>query len=349
VRPADFYRAHGIDTRFGEPVARVHAASRTIELADGEHLPYDRVLIATGGRNRTPAIPGFELDGVHQLRTVGDADRIRAEAAPGRAAVVVGMGFVGAEVAASLRALGVRVVAIEHSPTPLFRTLGGQVGNVLADLHREHGVSLHLGESVAALEGAGRVEAVTTGSGRRFDCDFVVLGVGIEPLTDLVTGSGVLVDNGIVVDEHCRTSVEGIYAAGDVANHYHPLWKRHIRVEHWQNALKHGQAAARSMLGKHDPYAEIPWFWSDQYDVNIQYVGFHTEWDRFVVRGSLARRDFVGFYLLDDRVEAAIAMNRGRDLRRATAIVRARMPVDAARLQDETLDLRTLTASVAPA
>jgi 3-phenylpropionate/trans-cinnamate dioxygenase ferredoxin reductase subunit len=173
-----------------------------------------------------------------------------------------------------------------------------------------------------------------------------VVGLGVEPVTDLLADTGAGIDNGVVVDEYCRTGVDGIYAAGDVANHYHPVFGRRIRVEHWQNALKQGPAAARNMLEKGEPYEEVPWFWSDQYEYNLQYAGFHTEWDELVVRGSMEERNFAAFYRKDRRVLAAVAVNRGKDLRRSMPLIKAREPIDAAKLCDLDIDLRAL-ASVA--
>jgi 3-phenylpropionate/trans-cinnamate dioxygenase ferredoxin reductase component len=269
--------------------------------------------------------------------------------APGRRAVVVGLGFIGAEVASSLRECGVEVVAIEPFKTPLFRALGEEIGRVVEGLHRDHGVDMILGDAVSAFEGNGRVERVVTTSGRRVECDFAVFGLGIEPAADVVAGSGVRVDNGIVVDDLCRTNVPGVFAAGDVANHYHPVCARPMRVEHWQNGVKQGAAAARSMLGRGQPYDEVHWFWSDQYDANIQYAGFHAAWDKVVVRGSLAERKFLAFFLTAGRVESAVAINQGRDLRRAFALIRARVPIDPARLADPQVDLRTLVPAEKPA
>lgn len=342
LRPPEFYEENGVETLFGVRATRVDPAERVVELDDGRRVPYDKVLIATGGRNRRPPIPGLDLEGVYDLRTVADCDRIRSEVAASRRAVVVGMGFIGAEVAASLRSCGVEVVAVEPFKTPLFRVLGEEIGRVIEGLHRDNGVEAIFEDSVAAFEGARRVERVTTKGGRRIECDFAVVGVGIEPVTDLVAGTGVKIDNGIVVDEYSHTSVEGIYAAGDVANHYHPVFERHVRVEHWQNALRQGPAAARSMLGKGQPYDEVHWFWSDQYDANLQYAGFHTDWDDLVVRGSLEERAFVAFYLKDERIDAAVAVNRGKDLRRSMALIKARAQVEPAALRDEDVDLRNL-------
>jgi 3-phenylpropionate/trans-cinnamate dioxygenase ferredoxin reductase subunit len=346
VQPPDFYDENGIETRFGVRATRVDAAEKVVELDGGERVAYDRLLVATGGRNRRPPIPGLDLEGIHSLRTVADSDRIRAEIAPGRKAVVVGMGFIGSEVAASLRQSGVDVVVVDRNEVPLRRVLGEEVGRVIEGIHRDNGTSMIFEDTVAAFEGVGRVERVTTSRGRRIECDFVVVGLGVEPVTDLLADTGAEIDNGVVVDEYLRTGVEGIYAAGDVANHYHPVFGRRIRVEHWQNALKQGPVVARNMLDKDEPYDEIPWFWSDQYEHNLQYAGFHTEWDELVVRGSMEERNFVAFYRKDRRVLAAVAVNRGRDLRRSMPLIKAREPIDAARLCDLDVDLRAL-ASVA--
>jgi 3-phenylpropionate/trans-cinnamate dioxygenase ferredoxin reductase subunit len=206
--------------------------------------------------------------------------------------VVIGMGFIGCEVAASLRHQGVEVIGIDPSPTPLFRVLGQEVGGVIARIHQERGVETIFGDSVAAFEGDRRVRRVLTGRGRSIECDFVVVGVGVEPEVDFIAESGIETENGVLVDEHCRSTIDDIYAAGDVANHYHPLFHRRIRVEHWQNAMQQGAAAARSMLGKRESYEPVHWFWSDQYDINLQYAGLHQQGDRIVVRGSLESRDF---------------------------------------------------------
>lgn len=342
VRPAAVYEEQAIELSVGTAVASIDAHERALVLADGRRIRADRLLVATGGRNRRPPIPGLDLPGVHDLRTRTDSDALRAELQPGRRAVVVGMGFIGSEVAATLRGAGVDVVAIEAFSVPLERVLGLEVGKALAALHADNGVELVLGEGVAALEGDGRVRVVRTSSGRTVECDLVVTGLGIQPNTELVHGTGVDVDDGIVVDEFCRTSVEGIFAAGDVARHHHPVFGTQVRVEHWLNAIEQGGAAARSMLGKGVPYAELHWFWSDQYDANLQYAGHHRDWDELVVRGSLEERRFVGFYVRDGVPHAAVALNMGRDLRRSFGLLRARRPVDAAFLRDPDVDLRTL-------
>jgi 3-phenylpropionate/trans-cinnamate dioxygenase ferredoxin reductase subunit len=260
LQPLDFYGENDIETRFGVRVNSVDAAEKVVELEHGERVPYDALLVATGGRNRRIPVPGIDLEGIYGLRTVADSDRIRAEISPGRKAVVVGMGFIGSEVAASLRQSGVGVTVVDRNTVPLRRVLGEKIGRVIGEIHRDHGTELIFEDKVAAFEGTERVERITTQRGHRIECDFAVVGLGVEPAVELLAGTGVEIDNGILVDEYCRTGVEGIYAAGDVANHYHPVFKRHIRVEHWQNALKQGPAAARNMLGENEPYGEIPWF-----------------------------------------------------------------------------------------
>ena len=342
LKPVSYYAEHNIRTIFGIRATRVDPQKQVVELEDGDQVPYHKVLIATGVRNRPLRVPGTGLEGIYDLRTLADADRIIAESRSGRRAVLVGMGFIGCEVAASLRSRGVEVTVVEFFKTPLFRVLGEQVGRVFEAMHREQGVQMLFEESVAAFEGTRRVRHVVTSNNRRIECDFVVVGVGVEPVTDILVGSGVKVENGIVVDQYCQTNVEGIYAAGDVANHFHPIIGRLIRVEHWQNAIHQGQAAARSMLGKLEPYEDVHWFWSDQYNYNVQYAGFHSDWDELVIRGDLGQRTCVVFYMQEQRIAAAVAINRGRDVQRVMRLIKAQVRVDAAKLRDENIDLRSL-------
>ena len=328
-QPLDFYGENGIETRFGvsgHPRRCRREGGRARQRRDA--CPTTRCLSPPGGGTGASRSRDLTWRASTACARWPTADRIRAEISPGRKAVVVGMGFIGSEVAASLRQSGVEVAVVDRNTVPLRRVLGEEVGRVVEGIHRDHGTELIFEDTVAAFEGAERVERVTTQRGQRIECDFVVVGLGVEPATELLAGTGVEIDNGIVVDEYCRTSVEGIYAAGDVANHYHPVFERHIRVEHWQNALKQGPAAARNMLGEDEPYDEIPWFWSDQYEHNLQYAGFHTEWDELVVRGSMEERNFVAFYRKDGRVLAAVAINRGRDLRRSIPLIKAQEEID---------------------
>ena len=309
VRPAGWYADHDVELRSGATVAAVDPGAHVVTLDSGEELGYQKVLIATGGRNRRLGIPGAGLPGIHYLRTVAECDAIKQEAQPGRRAVIVGMGFIGCEVAASLTELGVRVTAVFPGRSPLERVLGGEVGALIGAIHRARGVELLPGGQVAAFEGTGRLEAVVTAAGDRISCDFAVAGIGIEPGIPLVA---VAQDNGILADELCRASAPDVYVAGDVSNQLHPLFGR-IRVEHFNNAERQGAAAARSMLGGAAPYDYLHSFWSDQYEHKIEYVGHATTWDAFVVRGSVAERKLIGFYLAGGVVRAAVGLDRGGD------------------------------------
>jgi 3-phenylpropionate/trans-cinnamate dioxygenase ferredoxin reductase subunit len=343
VRPLAFYADHDIQTMFGTRVIRIDPSKRIVELENRQRMPFDALLIATGGRNRQMSIPGSGLEGIYGLRTVDDADRIREEIIPGRRVVVVGMGFIGSEVAASLRQKGLEVVAIHSSTTPLSRVLGETVGQTIADLHRAHGVRTIFQDRVVRFEGRRRVASVVTKGGLRLECDFVVVGIGIEPAVEMLEGDNILlVHNGVVVDQYCRTNVSGIFAAGDVANHYHPILDRQMRVEHWHNALKQGEVAARNMLGRSVAYEEVHWFWSDQYEANLQYAGFQTEWKQLVVRGRLDSGSFLACYLNDGRIDAVVGLNRAKDVRRVMPLIKARRAINLEQLRDESVDLRTL-------
>jgi len=353
VKPASYYAEQRIQLKLGVRATAIDPKQKLVELEGGERVAYDRLLVATGGRNRTLSVPGANLAGVFQLRTVEDCDRIRAAVAPGRRAVVMGFGFIGSEVSASLRQLGVEVAAIEGARVPLARVLGDEVGQVLADIHREKGVELISEDSVAALEGAGRVERVRTKKNLVFECDLVVAGIGIVPNTELLAAAGAQVENGVLVDERCRTSLPDVFAAGDVTNHLHPIFGR-LRVEHWNNGYQQGRAAARSLLDRNEPYDYIHTFWSDQYEHVIEYVGFTASWDRLVFRGRPESRKFLGFYLKDGVVRAAVGLDRGGDpedpkgeseLKAAVDMVRRRAAIDPAKLADESIDLRPLAGA----
>jgi len=347
VRPAGWYAEHDVELRSGVAVRGVDIAEHAVTLDTGEELAYQQVLIATGGRNRRLRLPGAELPGIHYLRTAAECDAIKREAVRGRRAVVVGMGFIGCEIAASLTQLGVGVTAIFPGRAPLERVLGGQVGTLIGAIHRANGVELLPGDQVAAFEGTEHLEAVVTAGGRRIACDFAVAGVGIEPD---VPAAAVAQENGILADELCRASAPDVYVAGDVANHLHPLFGR-IRVEHFNNAEKQGAAAARSMLGSTAPYDYLHSFWSDQYQHKIEYVGHAARWDEFVVRGSLDEGKLVGFYLADGVVRAAVGLDRGGDpeldlddeMAACAQLVSARARLAPAVLADERTDLWSLS------
>ncbi len=346
VRPASWYEEHDVERLLGSDAAVIDTAAHTVLLGSGRELRYQKVLIATGGRNRRLELPGADLPGIHYLRTVADCEAIKGDAVAGRRAVVAGMSFIGSEVAASLTQLGVHVTAIFPGRFPLERVLGGEIGALFGAIHRANGVELLAGDQVAAFEGAGRLEAVTTAGGARVACDFAVAGVGIEPEVPAVAGQPIAQDNGVLVDELCRASAADVYAAGDVANHLHPVFGR-VRVEHYNNAEKQGAAAARSMLGSDAPYDYIHSFWSDQYQHKLEYVGHAAKWDEFVVRGSMQEGRLVGFYLVDGLVRAAVGLDRGGDpeldpdseMAAAARLVAVRARPPAGLLADEQVDL----------
>ncbi len=312
VAPRGEYERLGIDLVLGRKAVKLEPESRRIRLDGDEVVPYDRALIATGGRKRHLQFPGADLEGVFDLRTVEDSERIQAAARAGRRVVVIGLGFIGCEVAASLRTLGLEVTAIDPGRAPLVRVLGPEVAGVIAALHQSHGVQLVLGDGVDRLEGGERVERVVTRSGGTFECDFVVAGIGIDAEVDLLSAAGARISNGVEVDEYCRTSLPDVYAAGDIADHAHPLFGR-IRVEHYNNAEKQGRAAAASLLDRGMPYEYVHSFWSDQFDQTLEYVGFAAEWDSVTIEGSLRDRDFIVRYLRGGKLLAAAAMGRGGD------------------------------------
>jgi 3-phenylpropionate/trans-cinnamate dioxygenase ferredoxin reductase component len=308
VHEAGFYAEHGIELRVGETVVRLDPARRELTMRSDERLRYDRLLLTTGSAPRRLSIPGSDLEGIHQLRTLGDSDALRARLDAGGRLVIVGAGWIGCEVAASARQRGVEVTLIAPHAVPLERVLGAELGAIYRDIHLDHGVEMLLGTAVAAFEGADRVERLRTQDGRTIDCDAVVVGIGATPRAVLAAMAGLAVDNGIVVDERLETSAPGIFAAGDVANQLHPSLGR-LRVEHWDNALQQGPAAARGMLGSTDGYARSPYFFSDQYDVGMEYSGYATDWDRVVFRGDPAAREFIAFWLRDGRVLAGMNVN----------------------------------------
>jgi len=312
VAPRSEYQRLGINLMPGRTVVKLEPEHKQVRLEGGEVIPYDRALIATGGRKRHLRFAGAEREGVFDLRTVEDSERIQAVARAGGRAVVIGLGFIGCEVAASLRMLGVEVTAIDPGPAPLARVLGPEVGGVIAELHRSHGVQLVLADGVERLEGADRIECVVTKSGRQLQCDFVVAGIGIDPEVDLLEAAGARVSNGVEVDEYCRTTLPDVYAAGDIAYHAHPLFGR-IRVEHYNNAEKQARSAAASLLGRGVPYDYVHSFWSDQFDQTLEYVGLADQWDSISIEGSLRDRDFIVRYFRGGKLLAAAAMGRGGD------------------------------------
>ena len=349
VKPEGWYEENDVERLNGPVVVAVNSVAHTVTLDSGRELEYEKLLVATGGQNRRLAVPGGDLPGVLQLRTLSECEAIKSESAPGRHAVIVGMGFIGCEVAASLTQLGVHVTTVFAERAPLERVLGAEVGAAIGAIHAEQGVELLSEDHIESFEGNERVEAARTANGRRIPCDFVVAGIGIEPTVPPFRGPPLAQSNGVLVDELCRTSLSDVYAAGDVANHLHPLFGR-VRVEHYNNAEKQGRAAALSMLGQGTPYDYVYSFWSDQYEHKLEYVGFVKTWDRFVVRGSLHDRRLLGFYLVEGQLRAAVGLDRGGDpeldeddeMAAAARLVAQQARADPAQLADEAVDLRSL-------
>ena len=342
VRPVAWYDDHEVELRSGTRAVQLDVAGRQVVLAGGERLGFDALLVATGSRNRKLDVPGSPLPGVFDLRSAADAERIKAAAVDGARVVCVGMGFIGAEVAASMRMLGHDVTVVEVFETTLYRVLGPEIGRALEGLHRDHGVTMLFNEAVASFEGDGRLETVVTSGGRRIDADVAVVGVGTEPSVELMAGTGLDQGAGIPVGPALETSVPGVFAAGDVARHEHPVFGP-IRVEHFDNAIKMGQTAARNMLGAGEVFADPHWFWSDQYDSQVQMAGFAATWDRIVVRGSLEDRSFCAF-LLDAGgvVRSTVSLDHKRDVRRSFGLISAEVAPDPDALRDPDVDLRTL-------
>jgi 3-phenylpropionate/trans-cinnamate dioxygenase ferredoxin reductase component len=326
-----------LEVRLGTRVEGIDAVDRAIELSDQTRVRGDAVLIATGGRPRQ--IPGVQGERVHYLRTIEDSDRIKAMLGPDTRLVVIGGGFIGLEVAASARVLGAQVTVLEMLDVPLERVLGRQMGAVCAELHRGHGVQLLTGDTVETVTETAEGVVVRTGRGAVVEGDLVVVGVGIAPNVEVAEAAGLKVANGIVVDEYCRTSLDGVYAAGDVANHFHPLYERYLRVEHFDNANKQGAAAANNILGRATVFDDPHWFWSDQYEVNIQHAGHADAWTELVIRGSVEQRDFVAFYLDGATLRAAFGIDRGEDISAAKELIAARAAPEPDQLRDEDVDL----------
>jgi 3-phenylpropionate/trans-cinnamate dioxygenase ferredoxin reductase component len=342
VHPEGFYADHDIELRTGITVTSVDPKAREVQLADGECIPYTRLLLATGARPRRLEVPGAELDGVLTLRDLADADALRARLPWVAHLVVIGAGWIGSEVAASARQIGSEVTVVERAEVPLEHVLGREIGGFYGDIHRDHGVELLAGAGLKAFAGESRVERVELDDGRAIACDLVVVGVGVTPRIELAEAAGLAVENGILVDEHLQTSVPGIFAAGDVANVAHPYYGGRLRVEHWANALHQPEVAARSMLGKPAIWDRLPYFFSDQYDVGMEYSGLATGQDEVVIRGDRDGRELIAFWLRDDCVVAGMNVNVWDVNETIQGLIRAGQTVDRARLADPDVPLADL-------
>jgi 3-phenylpropionate/trans-cinnamate dioxygenase ferredoxin reductase subunit len=343
VHPAGWYADQEVELALGIGVSRIDRDAHRVDLADGSARGYDKLLLATGSSPRKPPVPGADAPGVHYLRRIEDAESIKDALVAANRLVVVGAGWIGLEVAATARQAGVDVTVLEAAELPLLRVLGPEAATVFADLHREHGVDLRCGANVAEIA----PNRVRLADGTVLTADAVVVGVGAAPNAQLAQKAGLHVDNGIVVDAALRTSDPDILAAGDVANAFHPLLGKHIRVEHWANALSQPPVAAATMLGREAAHEDLPYFFTDQYDLGMEYVG-HVDpggYDEVVFRGDPRSREFIAFWLKDKHVLAGMNVNVWDVVEPIKGLIRARQPVDPEALADPA---RPLTAAAPP-
>jgi 3-phenylpropionate/trans-cinnamate dioxygenase ferredoxin reductase subunit len=337
-----YYAAHDIEIVTGHAAIALDVATRTVDVAGGTAVRFDTAVLATGATPRRLDVPGALLDGVHYLRNLDDSLRLGDAIRSASRVAVIGAGWIGTEVAASARQMGADVTLIDPGAVPLQRVLGADIGRMIARLHADNGVALRLGTAVAELQGAGRVEQVVLGDGRIVPADLVVVGVGVTPRLDLAVQAGLRVDNGVVVDEFLETSAPGIYAAGDIANAFHPRYGTHLRVEHWANALNQGLTVGRNVAGQRESYERLPYFFSDQYDLGLEYIGQTGPHDAIVVRGDVEDRKFIAFWHHNGMVNAAMNVNVWDVADDLKVIVNARRPIDPLRLSDASVALDEL-------
>jgi 3-phenylpropionate/trans-cinnamate dioxygenase ferredoxin reductase subunit len=342
VHPEAFYAEHDIELLMDTTVTAIDPAAGRATLRGGQELSFQKLLLTTGAEPRKLQVPGAELDGVHYLRTIADSEAIRGRLSSGGHVVVIGAGWIGSEVAASARQKGLEVTVIDPLALPNERIFGREIGEFYRDVHAQHGVKLLLGEGVEGFEGDGSVTRVKTSTGKAVECDFAVVGVGVVPRVGLAEAAGLDIDNGIVVGENLQSSTPNVFAAGDVARAWHPFYERHIRVEHWANALNQGPAAARAMLGQQVSYDRIPYFFSDQYEVGMEYSGYATEWDEVIFRGDRDGGEFIAFWLSGGRVVAGMNVNVWDVNQHVQALIRSRRQIDPATLSDSDTPLDAL-------
>jgi 3-phenylpropionate/trans-cinnamate dioxygenase ferredoxin reductase subunit len=338
VHPDGFYADHDIDV-ITDRATGLDLRSMSVQLNAGADISFDRLVLATGATPRQLDVAGVPLEGVHLLRTADDSSRLRDAIRRATRVAVIGAGWIGSEVAASARQMGADVVLIDPGPVPLRRVLGDEVGTVFRDLHSDHGVALRMGRTVSELRGSDAVQEVVLDDGRVEPADVVVIGVGVAPRIELAQRAGLQVDDGIVVDEYLETGVAGIFAAGDVANAWHARYQRHLRLEHWANALNQGITAGRNAFGRREPYTRLPYFFSDQYDLGLEYVGHAGGDDAVTIRGDRHSREFIAFWHRDGIVTAAMNVNVWDVVDDLKAIIEAQSPVDLRLLADRDVPL----------
>ncbi len=344
IRPATFYEQRGVDLQLGRHVEQVDLDDRRVLLSGGESLHYDRLLLATGSRVRTLALPGATLDGIYTLRRIDDADRIGAALEPGRRLVVIGAGYIGLEVAAVARTRGLHVTVLEAADRVMSRVVSPDVSAFYESLHSAAGVEFHLGCAIEAFAGQQRVAGVVTAGGAVHACDCVVVGIGIEPVTELAARAGLACNDGIIVDAQARTSDPQVFAAGDCTRHPNEIYARDVRLESVHNAIEQGKTAALSALGRPHDYVQVPWFWSDQYDVKLQIAGLSQGYDAVALRGDPSTRSFAACYLRAGRLIAVDAVNRPKDFVAGKRLIADGGELDVERIADISIELEQLAA-----
>lgn len=343
-QPDGDYSPDDITVRTEARAESVDFDSRKVTLSTGEAIEYDDLLIATGARPIHLNSPGFDLPGVHYLRTIEDAEQLKTDIQNAEKVVVIGAGFIGSEVAASARMLGKHVKLVDMLDAPMCGALHADITSVCEAIHRDHGVDLHMNARVDTLRGSGRVEQAVLDDGSTLDCDLVVVGVGVRPNVELFENTELKLDNGVVTDEFCRTSIPSVYAAGDVANWYHQDLGHHIRIEHFDNAGSQGTFVGKYIAGAtEEPFKPVPYFWSDQYDTNIQFAGFAKDGCELVIRGNPDEQSITAFYLDSGTICATVTVNNAREFRSARRLVAASAQIDPDVLQSPETDIRKLS------
>ena len=343
LKGEDFYAQANVETHWGTRVTEIDRKNKRILTGDGREYAYGKLIIATGSRVRELNVPGFELEGVHYLRNIDDVKSIQSHFREGAKMVVVGGGYIGLEVAAVAAKRGIDVTVLETADRVMARVVDPIVSHFYERVHREEGVKIETGVTVAGFEGTDKITAVSSGEGKSYPCDFVVVGIGIIPNTELAAEAGLKVENGIVVDELCRTSDPDICAAGDCTSHPNAVYGHRLRLESVHNAIEQGKTAAATLAGKEKPYNQVPWFWSDQYDLKLQIVGLSQGYTQAVVRGDPASgRSFAVFYLKDGVLVAVDAVNRAPEFMMSKILTQKKAVLDPARIADESINMKEI-------
>ena len=344
VKPESFYDDPAISLQLDTPIAAIDREAKCLRIEEGDDVGYDKLVIATGSRVRRLPIEGADLKGVHYLRNIADVDGIRDGMDAGKKLVIIGAGYIGLEVAAVAQEAGLHVTVIEMADRVMSRVVSPETSDFYQIEHTNQGVRFRLSTGVSSLNGKKRVKSVSTSEGEDIPADLVVIGVGIQPNTELATNAGLDVDNGIVVDDHCRTGDPNIFAVGDCTSHPNAIYDRRLRLESVHNAVEQAKTAAANICGQDVAYAQVPWFWSDQYDLKLQIAGLSEGYDDVVIRGNPAERSFSCLYLRDGRLIAVDAINAPRDFVQSKQLIADRAEIEKKKLADPATPLKDMTA-----